>query len=139
MPIDQEASKQGHGQINHLLGLGYHDRPPPETPKPMALLTMVPLNPLSPRVAHDQTRRGNHRRIRLPVIRTIECDRPSGEAITQLFQGCLITTPALPIQELACIAITSFPDPELPAFFGRKCHISSSSMTTAFPLGAGLT
>jgi hypothetical protein len=39
---------------------------------------------------------------------------------------------------VACITIKSLPDPEFVAFFLRKCHISSTSRTMAFPTGSGL-
>jgi hypothetical protein len=81
----------------------------------------------------------HHASWRTPVIGTVKRHVPGREAINQPLQGCLITTPTLPVQELACSTIQSFPDPEFATFFWRKCHISSSSRTTAFPLGLGFT
>ena len=105
----------------------------------MPLPTMVPLNPVGLGFAHDQSLGWNHCGIYRPMIGAVECHIPLGQAIDQLLQGCRITTPALPVQEAACITITSLPDPEFAPFFLRKCHISSSSRTTAFPLGAGFS
>jgi hypothetical protein len=134
-----KAGKQAHGQIDHFLGPGDHDRASLKTPKPMALPAVVPLNPMGLGFTHPQLPRGHDSRIRLPVIGTVERYVPRGEAIDQLLQGCVITTPTFPVQELACSTIQSVPDPEFATFFWRKCHISSSFMTTALPLGLGLT
>jgi hypothetical protein len=83
----------------------------------MALLTMGALNAIGLGSAHDQFLGWKHRRVHLPVIRAIERHVPLGQAIDQLLQGCLIATPTFPVQELACITITSVPDPEFVAFF----------------------
>jgi hypothetical protein len=73
------------------------------------------------------------------MIRTIERDIPVGQAIKEPLQGCCITPPTFPVQELACMTIQSVPDPEFPPFFWRKCHISSRSSTIAFPVGVGFS
>jgi hypothetical protein len=72
------------------------------------------------------------------MIGTVERDIPGGQAIDQFLQGCRITMPTLPVKEVACITIQSLPDPEFVPFFLRKCHISSTSRTMAFPTGSGL-
>jgi hypothetical protein len=104
----------------------------------MTLAAVIPLDPISPGFAHDQSLRWDHRGIHLPMISTVERHIPLGQAIDQLLQGCRITTPTLPVKEVACITIKSFPDPEFVPFFLRKCHISSTSRTMAFPTGSGL-
>jgi hypothetical protein len=139
VPIDPEPGKQRHGQLHHVLGLGDNDRLPFEAAKPMPLAAMIPLDPISPGFAHDQSRGWDQRGIHRPMISTVERHIPLGQAIDQLLQGCRITTPALPVKEAACITIKSFPDPEFAPFFLRKCHISSISRTIAFPLGAGFS
>ena len=48
-----------------------------------------------------------------------------------------VTTPQFPVDDPVCSAIPSLPDPELVGLFFRKCHISSSSTTTARPSGSG--
>jgi hypothetical protein len=47
-------SKQGHGEIDHLLGLGDHDGLALEAPEPMARPAMVALNGLRRRLALHQ-------------------------------------------------------------------------------------
>jgi hypothetical protein len=137
--IHPEAGKQGHGEVNHFFRSGNNDRASLEASEPMPLPTMVPLNPVGLGFAHDQFLGRDYRRVGFPMVGVIQRDLPLVQAINQLLQGCRITTPALPVQEAACITITSLPDPEFAPFFLRKCHISSSSRTTAFPLGAGFS
>jgi hypothetical protein len=60
-------SKQGHGQIDHFLGPGDHDRAPLKTPKPMALLAVVPFNAIGSGFAHPQFPSGHDSGIHLPV------------------------------------------------------------------------
>jgi hypothetical protein len=51
------------------------------------------------------------------MIGAVEYHSPSGQAINELLQGCGITTPTLPIKEVAWIRIKSLPDPEfMPCF-----------------------
>jgi hypothetical protein len=137
--IDPEPGKQCHGEVHHVLGLGDDDRLPFEAAKPMSLAAMIALDPIRPSFAHDQSFGWDHGGIDRPMIGAVECHIPVGQAIDQLLQGCRITTPTLPVKEAACITIQSLPDPESASFFLRKCHISSSSRTIAFPLGAGFS
>jgi len=83
----------------------------------MALPTVVPFNAIGSGFAHPQFPSGHDSGIRLPVVGTVKHHVPRHEAINQLLQGCLITTPTLPVQELACSTIQSFPDPEFATFF----------------------
>ena len=104
----------------------------------MPLSAMVPLDAIRVGFAHDQSLRGKHRGIHRPMIGAGECHVPLTQAIDQRLQGCRITTPTFPVKEAACSTIKSFPDPEFMPFFLRKCHISSTSRTMAFPPGSGL-
>jgi hypothetical protein len=117
VPVDPEPGKQRHGEVHHFLGLGNADGSSFETPKPMALATMISRNRIRVGFAHDQSLRWDHRGIHLPMIGAVEYHSPSGQAINELLQGCGITTPTLPIKEVACIRIKSLPDPEFMPFF----------------------
>ena len=139
VPVNPEPGKQRQREVYHSLGLGDDNGPAFEAPKPMALATMIPLDRIRVGFAHDQPLRWDHRGIHLPLIGAVEDHIPSGQAIDQQLQGCRITTPTLPVKEVACITIQSLPDPEFAAFFLRKCHISSISRTIDFPLGAGFS
>jgi hypothetical protein len=139
VPMNPEPGKQRHGQLHHVLGLGDNDRLPFEAAKPMPLAAMIPLDPIRPGFAHDQSLGWDHRGLHRPRISPVERHLPLDQAIDQLLQGCRITTPTLPVKEAACITIKSLPDPELAPFFLRKCHISSISRMIAFPLGAGFS
>jgi hypothetical protein len=88
-----------------------------ETPKPMALATMISLDRIRVGFAHDQSLRWHHRGIHLPMIGAVEYHLPSGQAINELLQGCGITTPTLPVKEGAYLTIKSLPDPEFMPFF----------------------
>src|SRR5882724_9103479 len=102
----------------------------------MALPAVVPLNAMGSGFTHSQFPSGHDGRIRPPVIGTVTCHVPRCEALDQLLQGCSITTPTLPVQDLPCRTIQSVPDPEFAAFLWRTCHISSSSMRPSRSNGA---
>jgi hypothetical protein len=103
----------------------------------MPLAAMIALDPVRPGFAHAQSLGWDHGSIDRPMIGAVDGHLPWGQAIDQLRQGCRRTTPTLPGKEAACITIQSLPDPAFAPFLLRKCHISSSSRTIAFPLGAG--
>lgn len=119
IPIHPETSEQGHGQLDHCFGFGDDDRLPFEAPKPVPLPTMIPLHAIRSRLAHDKLGGGEDGRIALPLIRTVACDVPAGQALHEPPQGCCSTTPTFPVQEPACITIQSLPDPEFAPFFLR--------------------
>src|SRR5690349_7702898 len=72
-----------------------------------------------------------------PVVRAIKTRVPTLHAFEQSARGAGVTTPAFPVNHSPCSTIPSLPDPELVGLFFRKCHISSSSTTTARPSGSG--
>src|SRR5690242_4385545 len=72
-----------------------------------------------------------------PVVRAVQTRVPALHALEQSTQGGGVTTPAFPVNHSPCSTIPSLPDPELVGLFFRKCHISSSSTTTARPSGSG--
>src|SRR3954452_11572276 len=73
----------------------------------------------------------------LPAVGAVEADTPALQAFQHSFEGGGVTTPQLPVDEASRSTIPSLPDPELVRLFFRKCHISSSSTTTARPSGSG--
>ena len=83
----------------------------------MALATMISLDRIRAGFAHDQALRWDGRGIHLPMIGAVEYHMPSGQAINELLQGCGITTPTLPVKEVACITIKTLPYPEFMTFF----------------------
>src|SRR3954454_3394233 len=72
-----------------------------------------------------------------PVVRAVKARAPALHPLEQSPQGGGITTPTLPVNHSPCSTIPSLPDPELVGLFFGKCHISSSSTTTARPSGSG--
>src|SRR3954453_4708272 len=72
-----------------------------------------------------------------PVVRAVKTDAPTLQALKQSFESDLVTTAQLPVDDPSDSTIPSLPDPELVPLFFRKCHISSSSTTTARPSGSG--
>jgi hypothetical protein len=89
----------------------------------MALATMISLDRIRVGFAHDQSLRWDHRGIHLPMIGAVEYHLPSGQAINELLQGCGITTPTLPVKEVAYLTIKSLPDPEFMPFFEKVPHL----------------
>src|SRR3954466_14957292 len=75
--------------------------------------------------------------VRRPIIGTVEADAPALQSFGQPLAGGLVTTAQLPVEEPSRSTIPSLPHPELVGLFFRKCHISSSSTTTARPSGSG--
>src|SRR4051794_27154395 len=72
-----------------------------------------------------------------PIIGTVEADAPAPQSSEQPLAGGLVTTAQLPVEEPSRSTIPSLPDPEFVPLLFRKCHISSSSTTTARPSGSG--
>jgi hypothetical protein len=54
LPLIQNLEKQGHGEIDHLFGLGDDDRLALEAPEPMTLAAMMALNGIGRRFALQQ-------------------------------------------------------------------------------------
>src|SRR5215218_9738126 len=75
--------------------------------------------------------------ISLQAIGAGETHTPALQAFEEPLQGSSVTTAQLPVEEPSRSAITSRPDPVLAGPFLRECHMSSSSTTTARPLGLG--
>jgi hypothetical protein len=72
VPIDPKPCKQRHREIHHLLRTRDDNRSAFEAAKPMPLSAMVPLDAIRVGFAHDQSLRGKHRGIHLPMIGAVE-------------------------------------------------------------------
>src|SRR5689334_24918335 len=72
-----------------------------------------------------------------PIVRAVEAHAPALQAFQHSFESGPVTTPQLPVDDPSGSTIPSLPDPEFVGLFFRKCHISSSSTTTARPSGSG--
>jgi hypothetical protein len=84
VPIDPKPCKQRHREVHHLLRTIDDNRSAFEAAKPMPLSAMVPLDAIRVDFAHDQSLRGKHRGICLPMIGAVECHVPLGQAIDPL-------------------------------------------------------
>ncbi len=104
----------------------------------MALLSIGPLNAMSVIFVLIKAADGDPVSIDLVSIGTIKTRIPGAQSLDQAGGGVSVTTATFPVNQLACRAIISFPDPQLVLFFWTKCHISSSSSTMARPCGSGL-
>src|SRR3954470_11103704 len=98
---------------------------------------MVALDAVRLLLAGEQPPLRDQLGVRRPVVGTIETDPPALQAFQHSFEGGGVTTAQLPVEEPSRGTIPSLPDPELVGLFFRKCHISSSSTTTARPSGSG--
>src|SRR4051794_16147468 len=98
---------------------------------------MGALEAVGPLLADERPPWGAQLGVAPPAAATIETDPPALQAFQHSFEGGGITTAQLPVDEPSRSTIPSLPDPELVRLFFRKCHISSSSTTTARPSGSG--
>src|SRR5215207_6781404 len=98
---------------------------------------MVALDPVRLLLADEQPTLRDQRGVGRPVVRAVETRVPALHPSEQSAQGGGVTTAALPVDHSPRSTIPSLPDPELVGLFFRKCHISSSSTTTARPSGSG--
>src|SRR4051794_9163088 len=98
---------------------------------------MVALDAVGLLLADEQPPLRDQLGVRRPAVGAVEADTPALQAFQHSFEGGGVTTAQLPVDEPSGSTIPSFPDPEFVGFFFRKCHISSSSTTTARPSGSG--
>src|SRR5215218_1005390 len=103
----------------------------------MPLARVVPLDAVCLVLARIELSNRQEYVIDRVIICTVEPGAPARQALNQALAGGLVTTAAFPVHQLACSTIPSLPDPERLGLFLRKCHISSSSITTARPSGSG--
>src|SRR3954452_3446570 len=94
---------------------------------------MVALDAVGLLLADEQPASRDQLGVGLPAVGAVEADTPALQAFQHSFEGGGVTTPQLPVGEASRSTIPSLPDPELVRPFFRKCHISSSSTTTARP------
>src|SRR4051812_16933729 len=98
---------------------------------------MVALDAVGLPLADEQPASRDQLGVGLPAVGAVEADTPALQAFRHSFEGGGVTAPQLPVEEASRSTIPSLPDPELVRLFFRKCHISSSSTTTARPSGSG--
>src|SRR4051794_11509410 len=98
---------------------------------------MVALDAVGLLLADVEPPRGDQLGIGPPAVGTIETAPPALQAFQHSFEGGGVTTAQLPVEEPPRSTIPSLPHPEFVRLFFRKCHISSSSTTTARPSGSG--
>src|SRR4051794_22196445 len=98
---------------------------------------MVALDAVGLLLADEQPPLRDQLGVGLPAVGTIETDPPALQAFQHSFEGGGITTAQLPVEEPSRSPIPSLPDPVPAGLCFRKCHISSSSTTTARPSGSG--
>src|SRR5918993_2498305 len=130
--------EQGHGRLDHRDRPGDDAGAPPEAGEPVPLAGIVALAPLR-LVLTDVVpadRQGGV--IRRPVVGAEQAHAPGLQAGQQAVERDAVAVAALPFDQPTRGALESLPDPELAGLFSTKCHISSSSTTTARPLGSGL-
>ena len=135
--IAAEAGEQGDGSLDHAHGPGDHAGAAAEAGQPVPLAGMVALDPVRLVLADVEPALRDQLRVGLPAVGTIETDPPALQAFQHSFEGGGVTTAQLPVDEPSRSTIPSLPDPQFARLFFRKCHISSSSTTTARPSGSG--
>jgi hypothetical protein len=133
-----KASEKRHGQVDHEQTSRYHASLAAKSTAPVPLTEIVSLNAVCFGFGLNQEFRGNQFSISFPMIGKENTDIQPLQAIKHLFQGFAAPVPAFPIDELTGSAAIGLPEPNFRFFDPRKCHISSSSMTTA-PCGVGFS
>src|SRR3954469_3198062 len=141
--VSGEAGEQSDADVHHALGfhalgLRDHDGAPPEARQPMPLTRVVPLDAMRLLLARVELPDWQEHAVDGVIVRTVEPGAPARQPLDQALASGFVTIPAFPVHQLACRTVPSFPDPERFGLFFRKCHISSSSITTARPSGSGL-
>ena len=97
--VAAEGGEQGDRGVDQALGLGDHDRAPPEAGQPVPLAGVVALDPVRLVLAGVEPAQGDQPGVGRPLIRAIEARAPAPEARDQLGTGGLVTTAQLPIDE----------------------------------------
>jgi hypothetical protein len=137
-PVNVKASEEEDGQVDHEQTSGYHAGLAAKSAAPVPLTKIVSLDAVRFGFGLNQEIRGNQFGVSLPMIGKENTDIQSPQAVKHFFQGFAAPVPAFPIDELTGSAAIGLPDPNFLFFDPRKCHISSSSMTTA-PWGVGFS
>src|SRR3954454_12773100 len=132
-----EADEERDRGLDHAHGLGHDAGATPEPRQPVPLPGVVALDPVRLLLADVEAPLRDQLGVRRPVVGAVETDAPALQALEKSFEGGLVTTAQLPVDDPSGSTIPSLPDPELVPLFFRKCHISSSSTTTACPSGSG--
>src|SRR4051794_29588739 len=94
--VSSEAGEQGDADVHHPLGLGDHDRAPPEPRQPMSLARVVPLNPVHLVLARIELPDRQEHAIDGVIVRTIQAGAPARQPLDQALTGDLVTTAAFP-------------------------------------------
>ena len=109
----------------------YHASLAAESAAPVSLTEIIPLDAVCFGFGLNQEFRWNQFSVSFPMIGKENPDVQPLQAVKHVFQGFAASVPTFPINELTGSAAIGLPDPNLRFFDPRKCHISSSSMTTA--------
>src|SRR5829696_6418084 len=103
----------------------------------MPLTRVVPLNAMRLLLARIELPDRQQHAVHRVVIRAVQARAPARQPLDEALASGFVTTAAVPVHQLPCRTIPSLPDPERLGLFFKSCHISSSSITTARPSGAG--
>src|SRR5919202_2376924 len=126
-----EADEQRDRGVHHALGPGHDAGAAAEPRQPVPLPGMVALDAVRLLLADEQPALRDRLAVGRPVVRAVETDAPAFQALEKSLESGPVTTAQLPVDDPVRSTIPSLPDPELVGLFFRKCHISSSSTTTA--------
>src|SRR5919202_5408576 len=132
-----EADEERDRGVHHPHGLGHHAGAAPDPRQPVPLAGMVPLDPVRLLLADVEAALRDRLAVGRPVVGAVEAHAPALQALEESFESGPVTTARFPVDDPSGSAIPSLPDQELVGLFFRKCHISSSSTTTAWPPGSG--
>src|SRR4051812_1162274 len=132
-----EADEQRDRGVHHAHRPGDHAGAAAEPGEPVPLAGVVALDPVRLLLADVQPPLRDQLSVGRPVVGAVEPYTQAPQSSEQPLAGGLVTTAQLPVEEPSRSTIPSLPDPEFVPLLFRKCHISSSSTTTARPSGSG--
>lgn len=120
---------EAEGKIDHFAGSGNNFGTTGEASNPVAGVAVVALNGQSMFFADLVLRGWDHLAEALPPVGMIETMGMLYFS-PEFFKGRSVTTANHPGDTAALVTSIGLPDPEFLRFFSRKCHISSSSIST---------
>jgi len=127
-----------HSQINHFERAGNASDFSSKSRKPVLLQKVVALNQMRFYFCSNRIFMWYKITINAVTIAKKDLEIQFFQSLVHFSKGFRISCATFPIDELFCGSAVDTPDPNSSFFERKKCHISSSSITTLSSIGAGL-
>jgi len=126
-------------QINHLFRTRHTASLAPEPCKPVPLRKVVAFNQMCLRFCLNQQFRRDQIAVCAPFVREEDSYIPALQSLVKFCKCSIVSPSTFPVDKLTGIAAISLPYPKFVFLSLIKCHISSSSTTTASDFGFGFS